>query len=406
MRIKILHIIKSLGRGGAEMLLPETLKLHDQEEFEFHYIYFLPWKDQMVSALQEAGGRVTCLAASNNIQLMLQMRKVQDYIQEHQIQLIHAHLPWAGFLSRFIFKKTGVPLIYTEHNKQERYHMITFWMNRLTFNWQSLGIAVSEDVAESIYKNISPKVPVQVVLNGVNTVYFKRNRSKSTTLSLSEQSSFSSVPRKQLENEQLNKSQAVQQDNDLLEELRKLKATPNNLVVGTIAVFRFQKRLQEWIQIFAEARKNNANLYGVIVGAGPLEQELLALRKELQLETCLIMPGLQTNTHDWLSLIDIFMMSSVFEGLPIALLEAMSMECAIASTSAGGIKEVIRNEEDGLLTEVEEWPKLVEKLEQLEDDNLRQKLASNARKRVEECFSLRQMVFELETVYKRTAKGR
>ena len=39
-KIKVLHIIKSLGRGGAEMLLPETLKEHDQEKFEFHYIYF------------------------------------------------------------------------------------------------------------------------------------------------------------------------------------------------------------------------------------------------------------------------------------------------------------------------------------------------------------------------------
>lgn len=39
-KIRILHIIKSLGRGGAEMLLPETLALHDQSKFEFHYIYF------------------------------------------------------------------------------------------------------------------------------------------------------------------------------------------------------------------------------------------------------------------------------------------------------------------------------------------------------------------------------
>lgn len=55
-KIKVLHIIKSLGRGGAEMLLPETLKLHNQEKFEFHYIYFLAWKNQMVEAIEDAGG--------------------------------------------------------------------------------------------------------------------------------------------------------------------------------------------------------------------------------------------------------------------------------------------------------------------------------------------------------------
>ena len=74
--IKVLHIIKSLGRGGAETLLPETLSLHNKAQFEFHYIYFLPWKDQMVSAIEEKGGIVTCLAANNNLKLLQQYKKV------------------------------------------------------------------------------------------------------------------------------------------------------------------------------------------------------------------------------------------------------------------------------------------------------------------------------------------
>src|SRR5688572_13247890 len=89
---KVLHIIKSLGRGGAEMLLPETLSCHDQSKFEFHYIYFLPWKDQMVGALKHAGGKVRCFQANNNVQIMLQYRKVIRYIRENNISLIHAHL--------------------------------------------------------------------------------------------------------------------------------------------------------------------------------------------------------------------------------------------------------------------------------------------------------------------------
>lgn len=67
------------------MLLPETLKVHDTEAFEFHYIYFLPWKNQMVSALEEAGGKVTCLPAKNNVQLLLQYPKIIAYCRTHQI---------------------------------------------------------------------------------------------------------------------------------------------------------------------------------------------------------------------------------------------------------------------------------------------------------------------------------
>jgi hypothetical protein len=75
-KTKVLHIIKSLGRGGAEMLLQETLKQHDKSRFEFHYIYFLPWKDQMVAGLKNAGGLVTNIPAKNNKAIILQSKKI------------------------------------------------------------------------------------------------------------------------------------------------------------------------------------------------------------------------------------------------------------------------------------------------------------------------------------------
>ncbi|UJH91320.1 hypothetical protein LZ575_00505 [Antarcticibacterium sp. 1MA-6-2] len=107
-RIKLLHIIKSLGRGGAEMLLPETLKLHNQERFDFHYIFFLPWKDQMVKEIQRAGGKVHCFPASNNIKLLARYKDVVKYCRDEQIDLIHCHLPWSGFLGRIVHKKTKI----------------------------------------------------------------------------------------------------------------------------------------------------------------------------------------------------------------------------------------------------------------------------------------------------------
>ncbi len=79
-KIKVLHIIKSLGRGGAETLLPETLNLHDKIHFEFHYIYFLPWKDQMVRAIEEQGGKVSCFAASNNLKLFSNIKRLLDIV--------------------------------------------------------------------------------------------------------------------------------------------------------------------------------------------------------------------------------------------------------------------------------------------------------------------------------------
>jgi L-malate glycosyltransferase len=153
-KIKVLHIIKSLGRGGAEMLLSETLSLHNREKYHFHYIYFLPWKDQMVESLTAHGGTVTCLKANNNIWLILKVLEVAKYIKKHEIDIIHAHLPWAGIVARMASKLTGKPALYTEHNKQERYHVVTRYMNLLSMNWLTRVIAVSTDVARPISAEI------------------------------------------------------------------------------------------------------------------------------------------------------------------------------------------------------------------------------------------------------------
>lgn len=368
-KIKVLHIIKSLGRGGAEMLLPETLKRHNQSEFEFHYIYFLPWKNQMVAAIESAGGKVTCFSAKNNILLFLQYPKIIKYCREHNIQIIHAHLPWAGFVSRLVHKLTKIPTLYTEHNLQERYHFITRYINKWTFNSQSLAIGVSEDVTQSISKNIRPSIPCVTILNGVNTDSFQR---KSNEERIAVRNQF-----------------AIPQE---------------AIVVGTVAVFRFQKRLDKWLEIMAAAIEKDPNIYGIIIGAGTLEPEIFAKHTALQLEGKVFFAGLQTNVKPFYEAMDIFMMSSSFEGLPIALLEAMSMGCAIVSTDAGGIKEVLRNGEDGITVSVEACEKLSSALLELSSD--KKKLAffqSQARKRVTASFSIDAMINQLESYYKNTS---
>jgi len=346
------------------MLLPETLKIHDASRFEFHTIYFLPWKNQMVEAIENAGGKVTCFSASNNVKLLQQYSGVIEYCKTNEIDLIHCHLPWAGFLGRLVFARTKIPVVYTEHNMQERYHIITKKINQFTFNSQSLALGVSEDVSNSIKKNINPKIPVRTLLNGANTDAFRRDSAAGIV---------------------------VKQEFGIPEDA---------LVIGNVAVFRFQKRLIEWLQVFKEIESKNSNIYGIIVGAGPLEEEIKAELIRLKLEKKVFFPGLKTDVKPYFSAMDIFMMSSSFEGLPIALLEAMSMECAIVSTDAGGIKEVIRDKQDGLTCKVEEWKKLFDLCQILiEDTEKLQDFKKAARERAVNSFSLKRMVDSLEEIY-------
>jgi glycosyltransferase involved in cell wall biosynthesis len=365
MKYQVLHLIKSLGRGGAEMLLPETLKLHDKDKFEFHYGYFLPWKNQMVESIQQYGGKVVCFKANNNLQLLSKARAVALYVRENRIQLIHAHLPWAGVLARIVGKMCDVPVIYTEHNKLERYHGITRALNLLTMNYMTVMIAVSQDVSESIRKyKRNYRIPVRVVTNGVNVEHF--------------------------DPENFNR-----------ELVRKKYNIPSDaFIIGTVAVFRFQKRLDLWIALAGKILERCPHAHFIIVGDGPLKATLLEKRRELGLEERIHMPGLETEVRHYLATFDLYMMCSIFEGLPIALLEAMAMKCAVISTDAGGIGEVIRNEIDGMLCPISEPEQLVDYACRLSgDQTLRMQYKENARKRVLEFFSIAKMVKELENIY-------
>src|SRR5262245_16581009 len=125
MPIKVLHIIKSLGLGGAEMLLPETLSAHDRAAFSFSYAYFLPWKNQLVPMLEAHQSKVYCFESGGNLSMLWHWRRVYRLIRETKPNLIHCHLPWAGIVGRLAGRAAGVPVVYTEHNKLERYHTLT-----------------------------------------------------------------------------------------------------------------------------------------------------------------------------------------------------------------------------------------------------------------------------------------
>jgi L-malate glycosyltransferase len=403
-KVKILHLIKSLGRGGAEMLLPETLSKHNAERYEFHYIYFLPWKDQVVPLIQSNGGIVRCIPARNNLQIMGKAWEIAAYVRQQGIQMIHCHLPWAGIVGRVAGKLARVPVVYTEHNKWERYHKLTYWLNRVTFGMQRAVVAVSDDVEESIRKhtpgltfanpgldaglpfpgqpsffagaaeagkrpaadqdNQKGEVGLVTILNGVNTHHFKKDFSERISIR------------------------------------DKLGIPADAPVIGTVAVFRFQKRLDLWMEQALQILKRVPEAHFILVGDGPLKAELLQKRAALGLEDRLHMPGLQTQVRPYFSAMDLFMMASVFEGLPIALLEAMSCSCGVISTAAGGIKQVVVPGESGYLCEVDNYQELEDlAVRLLADPEERERVGAGARTRVQDSFSIEQMVHQLEQLY-------
>jgi L-malate glycosyltransferase len=111
--IRVLHLIKLLGRGGAEVMLGEALRCMDRERFVYVYGYFLPWKNAIAADLE---AQRDLLSAS----ILLAARRVAGHLQSWIADLLHCHLPVAGVVGRLAGRWVGVPVVYTGHNALER----------------------------------------------------------------------------------------------------------------------------------------------------------------------------------------------------------------------------------------------------------------------------------------------
>jgi glycosyltransferase involved in cell wall biosynthesis len=308
---------------------------------------------------------------SGNLGLVWQVKKVKEFILQHDIDLVHSHLPWAGILGRLVRRKTGIPLIYTEHNTWERYNRLSYWGNRLTFKLQDAAVFVSNEVALSTRLNLffdpltmPPPLLLKTIPNGVNTGKFKRDVAARTRVR------------------------------------RELGIAEQAIVVGKVAVFRSQKRLWLWVEQALEILRHHPETHFLLVGEGEWKQRIERQIEDSGQAARFHLIGVQKEIVPFLSAMDIYMSSSAYEGLPVAMLEAMSCGLPVVATRAGGIGEVVRHGMEGYLCEIEDHRELASLvLDLVRDKEKRRAFGEASRKRVEAHFSLEKMVQAIEGLY-------
>jgi glycosyltransferase involved in cell wall biosynthesis len=378
---KVLVLIKSLGLGGAERLLVDALPYLNRERFEYTFAYLLPWKDFLVPQFREAGFPIHCLGTTKMVDNGQSWRKEErgekvkwfprslqqlKLLQgEEYFDLIHAHMPIAGILARFAGRWYDVPVIYTEHNLQERYHPLTRWLNRATYGWNNCVLTVSQEVSTSLARlGLDRKTRLETVLNGVP---LERVRAEAANL------------------------------NGLRNEL---EIPPGHLVVGTVAVFTPKKRLQDWLDVAAQIASRRKDVTFLLVGHGPEEATLKAKVQALGLTERVRMPGFRPDGRRVLGLMDVYLMCSAFEGLPIALLEAMALGKPVVATAVGGIPEVVQNGFEGFLAPVGAVETLAShSLALLADSHSRQEMGHCGAEKVARDFHCKDRVRFMEQLY-------
>ncbi len=369
-RPRILQLIKGLGRGGAEVLLDEGLRVAARGKFDYSYAYFLPWKGQLHGSLAEQGVEVRCLRARSAMAILLSIHRVVALLRRWEIDLIHAHLPLAGVAARLAGRWAGVPVVYTEHGPVGHSHAMTRRVNLATWRLQSHVIAVSDEVAESLQHFGASGVPVSVIRNGVVPERFDTDRE------------------------------------DVERVREKLGFSEHGPIIGTVAVFRLQKRLDLWLDVARRVLDAQPSASFLIVGDGPLREEIEAKSRALGLGEAVRFVGRHDDVRPFLAVMDVFLMSSDFEGTPVALLEAMAMKRPVVATAVGGVSVVVDHEQNGFLVEPGDTGGLERGvLALLQDTDKGRSFGEAARQKVCRDFSLKDTVRRIESIYHEVLAG-
>ena len=362
-KIRVFHLIKGLGRGGAEVLLAEGLKFADRTRFEFAYGFFVPWKDRVAKELTAAAAPVVCFRRSGALQVLSSVDRVARELKEWRADLLHCHLPLSGVVGRLAGQRARIPVVYTEHNTLERYHPATRWLNTSTYSLNAVTVAVSADVATSIRQRLGPETNVRVIPNGIDVDRFDLVRFDPEAIRV------------------------------------RLGVPAQAPLIGTVAVLRPQKRLDCWIATAALLQQEFPNAHFLIVGDGPLRRTLEALVQAKGIRN-FVFAGLHDDVRPYLAAMDVFLMTSQFEGLPIALLEALAMRRPVVSTPVGGIVEVIRDKWNGVLVPSAQPADLFAAVRGvLVDPAKGSTLGLNGRELVEQRYSMGRMARDLESLY-------
>ncbi|MEW6052147.1 MAG: glycosyltransferase family 4 protein [Candidatus Zixiibacteriota bacterium] len=185
-------------------------------------------------------------------------------------------------------------------------------------------------------------------------------------------------------------------------ELRKeLQVAPDQPIIGSLGRMVPVKNYELFLQMAGLIHHKRPEVCFVLAGDGPLKDRYMALAQSNGLGETVKFLGFRHDVWDILNGLDLFVMTSHHEGIPVVLLEAMTLKKPCISTAVGGITEVIEPDQSGILTPPGDAEALADAcVKLLADTGLRERMGLAARARVQEEFSVDLQRQRLLAVYR------
>jgi len=185
------------------------------------------------------------------------------------------------------------------------------------------------------------------------------------------------------------------------DKLKQLNINPGtDVIIGTVARLHKQKGMEYFIDAAAGVLQKKNNVKFIIVGDGPDRQKLENKVTDSNLQDKVYFTGYRNDSSELISVFDIFVLPSLWEGTPNVVLEAMGYGIPVISTDTGGVSEIITDNQNGLLAPPGNSAMLAGKiLELLSNPQLLQKLSASGKQAVIDKFSMKKMITQTQLLY-------
>ncbi|MFH1191649.1 MAG: glycosyltransferase family 4 protein [Candidatus Omnitrophota bacterium] len=371
-KINILYLITKLELGGAQKQLLSIISGLDKERFRV--FLFTAKEGLMLPDAESIDGLI--LARSKWLERPINIFKdilvffeIYAFIKKNNIQIVHTHSSKAGILGRLSSGLAKVKFIcHTVHgwsfNDFQPFfrRKIFILLERFSARFTDKIIVVSYfDQQKGLANHIGDPNKFQLIRYGIDYSKF------------------------------------TSRDPDIRKELG---IGTQELTVGMVACFKPQKAPQDFIRLAFLVNQRLPSVKFILVGDGVLRARIQVLINKFNLQGNIILTGWRRDINRILSVIDVFALTSLWEGLPITVLEAMAASIPVIVTNTGGIAEVIIDGKTGFLVLPQDARGMSEKLILLlKDADLRRQVAWNAKNSLNGNFAYLNMIKNYQDLY-------
>ncbi len=367
MKSEILHIIQG-GKGGTLEYLKLFLKFIDKSKYNCTIICHGEIHEEL-SKLGYKTFNIEMERSISPIKDLISFIKINKYIRNNKVDLIHAHSSKAGALARFAAKFNKIVCVYNPHGwafniktsdlKRKLYEIF----ERSLSNFCNKIVMISESEYKSaIEENICNKEKLIIINNGIDISKYNTKIDYKFR--------------------------------------RQLGFKDNEVLIGMCARLTEQKSPSTFIKIAKMVTDKYDKCKFIIIGDGELREKVENEIKLLKLEKEVLITGWTKNPEKYINIIDIGVLTSKWEGFGLVLAEYMACGKPIVASSIQGIKNVVRDGIDGLLCSPNDEKEFVECIVKLiNNKELYEEMNKNEVLRVNESFDFKRVAKEHECLY-------